>query len=196
MGGLNVSEEAKEKLFAYQSILSKWNSKINLTAHRSLEESLEKNFLDSIALLPFISQNKRVMDFGSGAGFPGLVLKVFFPELEIVLLEADLRKSSFLHAVIRELKLEKITVISQRVNVYQIELANFKNFFDAIVSRATISVSELILAGKFFLKPEGEVVAMVGKNDFDVGSHFVKKSFDYELPFSHSKRKIIAVSVF
>src|SRR5690242_5864954 len=82
-----LSEETISNLFHYNQILLKWNQKINLTAHRSEEESLEKNFLDCLSLLSLVRETSKTIDIGSGAGFPGLVLKITFPSLKMSLIE-------------------------------------------------------------------------------------------------------------
>ncbi len=157
------SEEQIDSLFLFQELLLKWNQKINLTAHRSLEESLEKNFLDSISLTPYLGDSKDVLDIGSGAGFPGLALKILHPSLQIFLIEANRKKGSFLTEVVRELRAEGVKIITGFLDLKNLDDFGFRERFDTIVSRATIPLPDLISLASACLKKEGRFFGMSGK---------------------------------
>src|SRR3989338_4790193 len=93
----------------YLQLLLKWNKVYSLTTITDEKEIQIKHFEDSLSPLPFLSQNIRLLDIGTGPGFPGLPLKIERPDLEIALLDSVQKKISFCEAVIRELKLQKIT---------------------------------------------------------------------------------------
>ena len=188
-----LSSSQVEKLYLFQQTLLKWNKKINLTAHREELESLEKNFLDCLTLVPLIPPNKNVLDIGSGGGFPGLVLKIMIPEIEISLLEANQKKSSFLNYVIQELSLKNVQVVTKRLEEIKTD-PNFDYQFDSIVSRATISSEKLLPIVPNFMKQNGRVLCMIGKSDFDLSEIFdqfkLEEKYFYKLPFSKSERGV------
>jgi 16S rRNA (guanine527-N7)-methyltransferase len=107
---LELGPEQIEQFLAYLDLLLKWNRKMNLTALRSPREIIIHHFLDSLLLLPHLPQNARLLDIGSGAGFPGLPLKIARPGLTFDLVEATAKKVSFLQEVIRCLGLSEIAV--------------------------------------------------------------------------------------
>ena len=108
--GLDLASEQIEQFLTYLALLLKWNRKMNLTSLRSPREIIIHLFLDSLLLLPHLPQNVRLLDIGSGAGFPGLPLKIARPGLTIDLVEATAKKVSFLKEVIRCLGLSAIAV--------------------------------------------------------------------------------------
>jgi 16S rRNA (guanine527-N7)-methyltransferase len=110
----NVSRETLERLKTYEALLHKWQKAINLVSPESLKDSWQRHFADSAQLADLIPKNARVADLGSGAGFPGLVLAMLRPDLEIHLMESDGRKCEFLKNVSRETQ-TRITVHNDRV---------------------------------------------------------------------------------
>src|SRR3989338_8003513 len=125
-----------EKVGLYLEELLRWNTSINLTAIVDPKEIIEKHFLDSLTLLPYLPKAGRVLDVGSGAGFPGLVLKMARPDLEVVLVEAREEKVHFLRHMIRGLKIQEgIQTVARHLDpeVFQGDLRSF----DLIVTRAT-----------------------------------------------------------
>lgn len=194
----NLSKNQFDQLYAFHLLLTKWNKKINLTAHREELESLEKNFLDCLTLTPLISSNKKVLDIGSGAGFPGLVLKITISEIDISLLEANQKKGSFLEQVIQELSLKEIRVLTKRLEEIEND-SSFQFQFDSIVSRATISPEKLLPFAKKLLKEDGKIFCMIGKSDFNLSevqfdNFKLEDKVFYKLPFSKSERGIFVFS--
>ncbi len=108
--GLDLAQEQIDQFLAYLDLLLKWNRKINLTALRTPTEIISRHFLDSLLLLPHLPETGRLLDLGSGAGFPGLPLKIARPGLTIDLVEATAKKVSFLKEVIRCLELSGVSV--------------------------------------------------------------------------------------
>ncbi len=189
-----ISPLQLEKLYLFQNILIKWNKKINVTAHRDEFESLEKNFIDCLALTSLIDSSDNVLDVGSGAGFPGLVLKLSIPNLKISLIESNLKKCAFLQNVISELSLDGIEVVSSR---FEEKICNsiFSDKFDVIVSRATIPIKNFFPLLTKNIKKNKKVILMIGKSDFSeefFEGFALENKFFYQLPFSKLERGIFS----
>lgn len=149
-----------EQFEKYFELLLKWNAKTNLTAITNRAEVVEKHFCDSLALLPLLPSSCRVLDLGTGGGFPGIPLKIANPALEMVLIDAKQKKVSFLQAVIAELGLTQITALAGRAE--DIALQQKVGTFDVVVSRATWELKDYVHAAYPYLKKGGQVIAMKG----------------------------------
>ena len=198
MGLSSIEPEKLTKLFLYQEILSKWNQKINLTAHRVVEISLERNFLDCLPLIPLLSQFKEILDLGSGAGFPGLVVQICLPESKVILVESDQRKAVFLETVIRELGLSGGTVENIFLDQKKVKEMGWSNRYEALVSRATIQPEKILPLVGVCLKSHGYFFAMMNSKDLIETNQFegaglfsLEREIDYRLPFSGLQRKIV-----
>ena len=159
-----VLRERELSLFAtyYRELLT-WNKKINLLSVKSGRDIVIKHFIDSLTLLPYIgSETCRVLDIGSGAGFPGIPLKIAVDPLKVSLLESSRKKSSFLKHVIRSLALTDAVVIHNRAE-FLMEDETYSGYFQIVTSRATSKLPELLQMGAFFLAPSGFLIAMKGK---------------------------------
>lgn len=108
--GLDLTAGQYEQFLAYLDLLLKWNRRINLTALRTPDEIISRHFLDSLLLLPHLPETGRLLDIGSGAGFPGLPLKIVRPGLAVDLVEATAKKASFLKEAVRRLGLSGVNV--------------------------------------------------------------------------------------
>ena len=168
--GIELNEQQLAQFDVYKNELLRWNAKINLISEKSAQEIVSKHFMDSLTALQFIDkQDARVLDIGSGAGFPGLPLKIACPTLQIYLLESNRKKVSFLKHIIRLLSLPETFVLHERAeNV--IKEIKWKDFFDVVVSRAAFKLSELLSFGSFFLAPQGKLIALKGP---DVDAEFL-----------------------
>ena len=185
----------------YKNELLQWNAKTNLISENSSREIITRHFLDSLTARQFISKpNAKMIDIGSGAGFPGIPLKIVLPDLDLYLLEANRKKVSFLKNIIRLLNLSCTHVVHDRVeNIVKDD--SLKEKFDVLISRATFPLSELIKLGKFFLVPEGEIIALKGPNvDKEIKQCSLVKNqrkisqliqYDIEADFLDAPRKII-----
>lgn len=160
------SEEQKRKFYTFYEMLIEKNKVMNLTGITEFPEVVEKHFLDSIMLGKYISleQNLRVMDLGTGAGFPGIPLKIAYPDLEITLADSLNKRIRFLDEVIEELQLTGIHTVHGRAE----ELARNKAYreqYDLCVSRAVANLSTLMeycvpfvnKGGRFVSYKSGEV---------------------------------------
>ena len=136
----NVSRETMEKLQTYHKLLFKWQGAINLVGPRTLQDSWARHFADSAQLLPHIPEGvKTLADLGSGAGFPGLVLAMMRPDLDVHLVESDERKAQFLRTVSRETN-TPVQVHNARIEDVTADIAP-----DMITARALASLVELFV---------------------------------------------------
>lgn len=161
--GFRLEGRQLEQLEMYQHLLLSWNEKMNLTAITDEEGVLYKHFLDSASLVHtgWIKENASILDVGSGAGFPGIVLKILRPDLEIVLLDATAKRVSFLQEVIRETGLKGIRAIHGRAEDLAF-LPEFREQFDVVTSRAVANLSILSEISIPFLKIDGFFLPMKG----------------------------------
>ena len=143
-------------LAAYLALLEKWNGAYNLTAVRVPDEMVSRHVMDSLVVLPFV-EGERVLDVGTGAGLPGLVLAMARPEQPFVLLDASSKKTRFLEHAASRLGLQNVTVVHARVEDYA-----DPEGFGVVVSRAFASLADFIRAAAAQLRPGGRLLAMKG----------------------------------
>lgn len=185
--------QTKESLFGqYLALLQKWNKTYNLTSLTDAAEIRIKHFEDSLALLPHLPASGRLLDIGTGAGFPGVPLKIGRPELEICLLDSREKKIRFCNAVIRELGLKGISAVKGRVE--DKETQECLGQFDAVVSRATFKPDFLWGIAPNFLRPGGIFIAMIGPNEplsrFKWNLPGSCQVIEYELSGGYGRRKL------
>ncbi len=148
-----------DPFWQYLQLLLKWNEKINLTAIRIPEEIVELHFLDSLVALPYLPSSGRMLDLGSGAGFPGIPLKIARPPLELVLAESVRKKCAFLREVVRTIGLKGVTIADERLTS-----GSSVGLFDLIVSRGTLPVADLCNLLLPHLKESGQILIWKGKD--------------------------------
>lgn len=145
------------KLSIYKDFLKEENEKYNLTSIINDEDIILKHFYDSIiSSKSYDFNNKVVMDLGSGAGFPGVVIKIFFPSCKMYLVEPTLKKCKFLESLINKLELNNIFVINERSESLS---DDFREFFDCVVSRAVTQLNILLELSIPFIKVGGNLIA-------------------------------------
>jgi 16S rRNA (guanine527-N7)-methyltransferase len=148
-----------ERLLGYLALLVKWNRAFNLSAVREPQEMVPRHLLDSLAILPWV-QGERLLDVGSGAGLPGIPLAIARPELRVVLLDSNGKKTRFLRQAQLELGLANVEVIEGRVEAYVPPTP-----FDIITSRAFAQLKAFIDLTAPLLAPSGRWLAMKGRLD-------------------------------
>jgi len=159
----NLSKEQLEKFKVYYKSLIEWNEKINLTAITDESEVITKHFADSLSILKYIKNNSKVIDVGTGAGFPGIPLKIANESLKITLLDSLNKRILFLDEVIKELNLKDINTIHGRAE----EVAHDKDHreqYDIAVCRAVAKLNVLAEYMLPYLKVGGTFICMKGPN--------------------------------
>lgn len=189
---LSVPSTLHTQLLAYITLLDKWNHAYNLTAVRDITQMIPKHLLDSLAIAPYV-RGKNVLDVGTGAGLPGLVLAMARPELQCVLLDSNKKKTRFVQQVVLELGLKNVTVVSARIE-------NFKppHLFDTVTSRAYTNLKRFYQQTIEFCAPEGQLLAMKGvfpETELDelqgVQANIQTKSI--EVPQLNAERHIVLI---
>jgi 16S rRNA (guanine527-N7)-methyltransferase len=157
----SISQEEISRFDIYLRELKAWNEKFNLTAIKDDREIVIKHFLDSLTPVRLIKPGSTVLDIGSGAGFPGIPLKIIEPSLNVTLIDSVNKKVTFMKHIIEELGLSGIEAIHTRAE----DLAKtMKGGFDVVISRALASLSDFIKIGEPLLAANGILIAMKGKN--------------------------------
>lgn len=158
----DAAEDTLQKLYLYYQILVEESKKINLTTITEEKEVYIKHFYDSLLLSKVTNiNNKSVIDVGTGAGFPGLVLAICFPNSYITLVEPTLKRCNFLSYVVKELKLTNVQIINERAEKLD---NNNREKFDISTARAVSNISILTELLTPFTKVNGEVIIMKGSN--------------------------------
>lgn len=158
---LSISDETIDKLIVYVDLLLRWNSKINLTSISTAEECITRHFGESFQVSRLVQLRDSLLDIGSGAGFPGLALKLIAPQLEVVLLEPVGKKKAFLKEVVRVCAMGQVTVLGKRLD----EFAHSEQgqTFDIVTARAVGGLELLVPAAKSLLRPDGHLCLWVGR---------------------------------
>ena len=196
--GVTLGEDQSRRLYSYFLELRRWSKKMNLIARDSADgEIVEKHFIDSLALLDLLREpGARLLDIGSGAGFPGLVCKAARPDLTVHLVEPRLKRVSFLRHIIRQLQLSDIEVHGCRLEDGPIE---GESSFDWVVGRAVADVGTFLALCARFKKYGSSVVCMKGPGYFNEldeqrersGGWQLETTREYRLPFSGARRALL-----
>jgi len=193
--GVDLSAGQANSVFIYLTELKKWNRKINLTAIREERDIIIKHVLDSLSYARgFIPEpGLKLMDMGSGAGFPAVPIKIAYSGIAVTLVESVKKKAAFLRHVIRTLKLEGAEVIDKRTN----ELSEpFLASYDVVTARAFAEMSSALETGCPFLKRGGLLVLSRGPQEsvtdeiLDGAGVTVEKQIELTLPHSEYRRVI------
>jgi len=187
----DVSAELSNKIQAYLELLQKWNKAYNLTAIRSEKQMLSHHILDSLIIAPYL-QGQRILDVGTGPGFPGLPLAMLMPERSFFLLDSNAKKTRFVSQVVMELKLANVEVITSRVENYQPDQG-----MDTVVSRAFTSLNEFVQKTSRFCVKKGLLIAMKGRYPTDEISSLEPATdlevIELEVPDLDAERHLILI---
>lgn len=191
--GLALQPPQQQALLNYLQLLVKWNKAYNLTAIREPERMVSLHLLDSLAVHPHIQQAQRILDVGTGAGLPGVVLAIMNPHKHFVLLDSNGKKTRFLTQVKVELGLENLTVENARVEAYQDEQG-----FDMITSRAFASLADMVHWCAHLLAKQGCFMAMKGQYPQEeievIAEHYqVVTSLPLQIPGVEGERHLLHI---
>lgn len=160
---IELSDLQLEQFYKYMKLLLEWNEIMNLTGITDPEEIITKHFIDSLTVANKIEKNNTIIDVGSGAGFPGIPIKIAFPETNILLLDSLNKRISFLSEVIEKLDLKNIKTIHGRAEDFGRD-KNYREKFDIATARAVAPLNVLIEYLMPFVKIGGKCLCMKGSN--------------------------------
>lgn len=193
--GVRLTERQAVHCMQYLAELKRWNRRINLTAIRKDREIIVKHFLDSLAFLKGFrpSSGMKLIDLGSGAGFPALALKIACPEISIYMVESINKKAAFLRHIVRTLQLEGVGVLCERIDKLR---DSFHAAFDVVTARAFGSLEVVISSAAPLLRKAGLIVLSRGPEEVLEESKVVEAGLTIEkterltLPWSDYERLI------
>lgn len=194
---IDITENQMTKLEEYYNMLIETNKTTNLTRITEKQEVYLKHFYDSLTIAKVIKlENQKLIDIGTGAGFPGIVLKIIYPNLDITLLDSSQKRIDFLNRVIEQLDLKKIKTVHERIEDYQ------KETFDIVTSRAVSKTNILVELACNLAKPHGYYIFLKGNLDEELkesqnaiktlNMKLIEKQ-EFKLPKEQSNRTIIKI---
>lgn len=202
--GVSLTDRQIEQFLIYYELLTEWNSFMNLTAITEYEDVLKKHFVDSVSLIQAVDVRKELtlIDVGTGAGFPGLALKIAYPELKVTLLDSLQKRIQFLDAVIEKLGLEGIETIHGRAEDFA-KLQKLRESFDLCVSRAVANLSTLseyclpfVKVGGYFIPYKSEKIAQEkeeAKKALELLGGEFERQVEFMLPSSDIYRNLFVI---
>jgi len=201
--GIKIDRRMLQQSVRYYTLLVEENQKYNLTSIIKPEEAAEKHFLDSLLLLPDLGKYKeaQVIDVGSGAGFPGLPLKIFKPELQMTLMDSIGKKTVFIDKIIKDLGLEGVRTVHARAEEHAL---GHREYYDLALSRAVAEVRVLMELTIPLVKVGGKVIISKGPgvqeeikaaiNALQVLGGEVERVREFSLPVSGDKRTVVRIA--
>ena len=187
---ISLSDKQISRLLNYLSLILKWNRTYNLSAIRNPIESVKKHLLDSLSIIPYLKSG-RLLDVGSGAGLPGIVISIMLPEIEVSVLDSVGKKCRFMQVVKTELELKNLTIINSRVESFE------KNkYYNQITSRAFAGVDKTIQLTEHLLADNGIYLLM--KGDYIKEKEIEKLNVTIHplsVPFIAEKRSVLEIKI-
>lgn len=200
---IELNEIQTKQLYKYMNLLIEWNNKINLTAIIKPEEIILKHFVDSLTISKYVNNNSSVIDVGTGAGFPGIPLKIYRTDLKVTLVDSLNKRLNFINTIIEELELKNVVTVHARAE----EIGKNKLYreqFDVVTSRAVANLSTLSEYLIPLAKINGKCLCMKGseieeellnaKKAIDVLGGKIDKIEKFELPKSDIKRNVVLIT--
>lgn len=196
--GIKLTDKQINQLEQFYNLLIEWNEKINLTRITSKEEVYLKHFYDSLTISKVINlkNSKTLCDVGTGAGFPGIVLKIVYPNLKITLVDALQKRVNYLNTIIKELNLDGITAIHARGE-------DLKEKYDVVTARAVANIEKLLKYTMHLVAPNGVFIAMKGNISEELNDltrkkisqkYNIVKIEQFFLPYENSQRSLLVIT--
>jgi 16S rRNA (guanine527-N7)-methyltransferase len=191
---LKLDSSVLEPLTIYVSELQKWNNVYNLSGFKSVEEHIVRNVFDCLAVASFV-KGRRLMDLGTGAGLPGMLLALLRPDQEWVLLDGNGKKTRFLNQIKHQLALKNVSVVHSRAEQYQVETT-----FDGICSRAFDKIPDSLSLCQHLFDSKACFYALKGKVLSEDIEHLpnwasVKKVHEIKVPGLSEERHLIVINL-
>lgn len=195
--GITLTSYQQEQLKKFYHLLISWNEKINLTRITSENEVYLKHFYDSLTITKVIDLNKinTLCDVGTGAGFPGIVLKIVYPNLKITLVDALQKRVNYLNEIIKELDLSDIVAIHSRGE-------DLKEKYDVVTARAVANITKLLNYTMHLVEENGVFIAMKGNITEELTpavqkaiskKYSIEKIEEFSLPYENSQRSLVVI---
>ena len=195
--GITLTSYQQEQLRKFYHLLISWNEKINLTRITSENEVYLKHFYDSLTITKVIDLNKvnTLCDVGTGAGFPGIVLKIVYPKLKITLVDALQKRVNYLNEIIKELDLSDIVAIHSRGE-------DLKEKYDIVTARAVANITKLLNYTMHLVEENGVFIAMKGNITEELTpavqkaiskKYSIEKIEEFYLPYENSQRSLVVI---
>lgn len=194
---ITLTSHQQFQLNKFYQLLIEWNKKINLTRITQEEDVYLKHFYDSLTIVKAVDLSKKetLCDVGSGAGFPGIVLKIVFPNLKVTLIDSLQKRVNYLNSIIKELDLTDIEAIHSRGEDY-------KQKFDIVTARAVANIEKLLTYTMHLVSKDGMFIAMKGNIDAELTKSVIEKinkKYDlvtvnrFYLPKEKSNRSLVII---
>lgn len=197
-----LSDFQLEQFYNYMNILIEWNKFMNLTGITDPKEIIIKHFIDSLTVLDKIDKNNTIIDVGTGAGFPGIPIKIASPDTEVVLLDSLNKRVNFLNEVIKKLQLKGIKTIHGRAEDYGRD-KNYREKYDVAIARAVAPLNILLEYLMPFVRVKGKCLCMKGVNSEEeifLSKRAIEKlggkliyTEEFLIPNTDMKRKIVEI---
>ena len=199
---INLTENQIEKFYKYMKLLLEWNEKINLTVITAENEIVLKHFVDSLTVLKYIKEDDKIIDVGTGAGFPGIPMAIMMPNTKITLLDSLNKRINFLNEVIKELNLKNVETIHSRSEDCGKDIL-YREKYDISIARAVANLSTLSEYLLPFVKIDGKMICMKGsevEEELNNSKYAIKElggeislQDEFCLPDTDIKRNIIVI---
>lgn len=199
---IKFAEEQLQKFYSYMKLLLEWNEKINLTAITDPEEVILKHFIDSLSISKYIENDTCIADVGTGAGFPGIPLKIYRDDLNITLVDSLNKRINFLNEVIKELDLDDIVTVHSRIEDFG-KNGKYREKYDYVTARAVANLTVLSEYLIPIVRVNGECICMKGNNveeeitdakkAINILGGKISKVDNFKLPDSDIERNVIII---
>ena len=199
---IEFNDKQLSQFYEYMNLLLEWNEKINLTAITEPEEVILKHFIDSLTINKYIKENKTLADVGTGAGFPGIPLRIYRPDLNVTLVDSLNKRINFLNEVISKLELKDISTVHSRIEDFGKD-KKYRENFDYVTARALANLTTLSEYLIPISKVGGKCICMKGndvKEEIDNGKKAINilggridRIDKFKLPNSDISRNVIII---